>query len=414
MNIFDPSLNEINSKEIKAMLTTTPSRIFHSHGHFWDEGFHNMVLVLWNEHMSVELLSNWLDLMNEDGWIPRELIIDQYSKLNVPKHYHNHITNIANPPTFLFPLLHIAKKLAFKDESSSNFLKVMFSKVARWFDWFINSQAGYHQFSYRWRGRDHLMNKMQKNKMTMSSGIDDYPRSKIVDRYERHLDLRCWIAFAANITGQIANLVGEERSKYDEIFKHLTEESLLDDLHWDNKYMRFGDFGAETGSIISIFSSHKVVNRIGYISIFPFLMKIIHPDSYKLKFIIDDMTNERKLWTDYGLRSLSKSDEYYKQNNDINAEDEPQWRGSIRLNINYLALRALKYYETHSVRYQNVIQDLYQRLRENILNNVIDVYYEQGNFYERYNDETGAGEGHYPHSSASLFILILSEEYFDE
>ena len=57
-------------------------------------------------------------------------------------------------------------------------------------------------------------------------------------------------------------------------------------------------------------------------------------DSKRLGAVLDLIGDEEELWSPYGLRSLSKSDEFYHT-----AED--YWRGPIWMNMNYLAVSQL-------------------------------------------------------------------------
>ena len=54
------------------MLSFTPSRFGFPRPFFWDEGFHTMLGCRWNSDICLESLANWLDTIDEDGWIPRE------------------------------------------------------------------------------------------------------------------------------------------------------------------------------------------------------------------------------------------------------------------------------------------------------------------------------------------------------
>ena len=54
------------------------------------------------------------------------------------------------------------------------------------------------------------------------------------------------------------------------------------------------------------------------------------------------MEDPSKLWTPFGLRSLSQSSSLYMRRN--TEHDPPYWRGQIWININYLAVRALRHY----------------------------------------------------------------------
>jgi len=72
----------------------------------------------------------------------------------------------------------------------------------------------------------------------------------------------------------------------------------------------------------------------GYISIFPLLLGLVPKDSPHLGALLDIISDPDHLWSEYGIRSLSKSDEFYSQG-------ENYWRGPIWINMNYLALSSL-------------------------------------------------------------------------
>ena len=66
------------------------------------------------------------------------------------------------------------------------------------------------------------------------------------------------------------------------------------------------------------------VPRIGYVSLFPLLLKLLAPDNPRLGAVLDMMENPALLWSDFGIRSLSASDPYYRKNNA--QHDTPYWR----------------------------------------------------------------------------------------
>jgi mannosyl-oligosaccharide glucosidase len=61
---------------------------------------------------------------------------------------------------------------------------------------------------------------------------------------------------------------------------------------------------------------------------------LLPADSPRIKPILDLIANPEELWSEYGIRSLSKKDEFY-------GTDENYWRSPIWINMNYLIVKNL-------------------------------------------------------------------------
>lgn len=92
--------------------------------------------------------------------------------------------------------------------------------------------------------------------------------------------------------------------------------------------------GASSCLIISLRTSIDIVDQQGYISIFPFLLGLLEPDSPNLGAILKAVRDPAQMWTDFGLRSLSRDHPLY-------GTGEDYWRSPIWIPINYLALQSL-------------------------------------------------------------------------
>lgn len=90
------------------LYTAVPSRSFFPRGFLWDEGFHQLLVAHWDtsivkvtpthtctgmeynlvamEFVSVvqDVVAHWLDLINKEGWIPREQILGDEARSKVP------------------------------------------------------------------------------------------------------------------------------------------------------------------------------------------------------------------------------------------------------------------------------------------------------------------------------------------
>ena len=72
----------------------------------------------------------------------------------------------------------------------------------------------------------------------------------------------------------------------------------------------------------------------GYISLFPFMTGLLPPSHPNLPHILNLISNPDELWSPYGIRSLSQTDEFY-------GTEENYWRSPIWVNMNYLIIRNL-------------------------------------------------------------------------
>lgn len=414
------------------LYTAVPSRSFFPRGFLWDEGFHNLLISRWDLNITKEILGHWLDTMNIEGWIPREQILGQEARARVPNEFIVQKNSNANPPTFFLTIDNLIKRTDGQNlEKDKEFLKLLYPRLKAWFLWFNTTQIGKLPGTYRWRGRDSNTNK-ELNPKTLTSGLDDYPRASHPTINEYHVDLRCWIALAAGILSDIANLIGESSEDFVVTHRYLTNNELLDTLHWSSTSQTYSDFGLHSDNVkliqpkpphitpgqpmpkmemirfVKDEPTFKFVNNFGYVSLFPFLLKIIKPENAKLGKILKDMRDPNLMWTNYGLRSLSKKSPLYMEYN--TEHDPPYWRGAIWININYMAVQALYYYSVVPGPSQEQAFNLYKELRKNLVTNILSEYRRTGYIWEQYNDKTGKGQGSHPFTGwSSLVVLIMAE-----
>ena len=418
------------------LLTGVPSRSFFPRGFLWDEGFHNLLIGRWDEQLSMEILGHWLDLVNIEGWIPREQILGDEARARVPPQFVEQHNENANPPTLFLPLQRIVHRLAMRNNSDDHkYLERLFPRLKAWYDWYATTQTGPDDSTYRWRGRDADTNK-QMNPLTLTSGLDDYPRASHPTTSERHVDLRCWMALASGVMAEIAEALGEPADVYKKTYSLLTDNVLLDKLHWSDAKQRYSDYGLNSDQVklerpkpkpqaagqrpppppdkVRVTKKDPVYGFVdstfGYVSLFPFLLKIVQPDSLKLGKVLSDLHDPNLLWTKYGLRSLAKNAPLYRKYN--TEHDPPYWRGAIWINMNYLVLGALHHYRETTGPHSKMAGEIYTELRENIVNNMLQQYQKTGYIWENYDDTTGEGRGSHPFTGwSALIVAIMAEEY---
>ncbi|XP_033105341.1 mannosyl-oligosaccharide glucosidase-like isoform X2 [Anneissia japonica] len=423
-----------------ALYTAVPSRSFFPRGFLWDEGFHNLLISQWNPDISMDIIGHWLDLMNIEGWIPREQILGEEARSKVPDEFVVQNNENANPPTLFLSIQSILRTIDSKAESSRQFISRIYPRLKVWYNWYNTTQSGPVKSSYRWRGRDPTTDR-ELNPKTLTSGLDDFPRASHPSNSERHIDLRCWMALASGIMADLAKEVGDPSTEYKATYDLLTDNALLDKLHWSPSKKMYSDFGNHTKAVflqrtqpppppkpqpgkrippppkmpkVRIVKGtppkEMFVDTLGYVSLFPFLLQVLKPDSDKLGKVLMDIKDPNLLWTKYGLRSLSKSDPLYMKYN--TEHDPPYWRGTIWINMNFLAVRALYHYSNTEGPHSDAAWQLYQELRQNLITNILKQYDMSGYVWEHYSDVNGKGQGTHPFTGwTSLVVLMMAERY---
>ena len=307
--------------------------------------------------------------MDEDGWIGREQILGPEARSKVPQEFQVQFPHYANPPTLFLvfetlidkikggksmikrtsdPLDHVRNAQLDKPEAAISYLRALYPLLKRHYFWFRKTQWGdiksYDRdaFStkegYRWRGRTvrHIL----------TSGLDDYPRPQPPHPGELHTDLISWMGMMTRSMRRIAETIGETEDVTEFQGYETAIIRNIDDLHWDNDAKTYCD------ATIDDYEESVHVCHKGYISIFPFLTGLLPADSTRLGAILDLISDPEELWSQYGIRSLSKKDEFYET-------DENYWRSPIWINMNYLIVTNLLV-SSHSsyLEFQIVLQKL--------------------------------------------------------
>lgn len=295
-----------------------------------------------------------------------KLLDEQLGGLNVP------LASLlsGSSPHSTLPSLHLENP-----RLAHSFLKSIYPALRRHYYWFRRTQRALlkpygrtppsRTEAYRWRGRtaDHIL----------TSGLDDYPRARPPHNGELHVDLMSWMGLFAKTMQDISGFLGLDND-VDEFKKH--EKGILqnlDALHWSEKEQMYCDVSVDDDGKFLLVpdapanladESYHVCHR-GYISLFPFLLGILPPSHPHLPKILDLVTDPKHLWSPYGIRSLSKSHPLF-------GKDENYWRGPIWIQMNWLALKAMKEKYILSGEVEGA-EKVYKDLRKNIVENVFKV-----------------------------------------
>ena len=140
------------------------------------------------------------------------------------------------------------------------------------------------------------------------------------------------------------------------------------------------------------------------------MLRLLPPDAPQLGAILDLMRDPMRLWSDHGLRSLSKADPWYAREN--KEGDAPYWRGPIWVNLNYLALSGLRHYASVPGPSRERAATIYAELRDNLVGTMLDAWKATGYFWEQYDPDTGEGRRNHPFNGwSALVLLVLAEIY---
>jgi mannosyl-oligosaccharide glucosidase len=327
---------QVNRDPPTELFTSIPSRPFFPRGFLWDEGFHLIPIAEWDIDLTLEIVQSWFNLMDEDGWIAREQILGPEARSKVPPEFQVQYPHYANPPTLFMILDGFVDKLnadrydAVHAAALKEHIRKFYPLLKRQYFWFRKTQSGdiksydreasSMKEAYRWRGRT--------PRHILTSGLDDYPRAQPPHPGELHTDLISWMGMVSRSLRRVAESLGEADDASE--FKGYENAIIrnIDDLHWSPSANTFCD------ATIDDYEESVHVCHKGYISIFPFMAGLVPANSPRLKPILDLLSDPEELWSNYGIRSLSKKDEYY-------GTDENYWRSPIWINMNYLIVKNL-------------------------------------------------------------------------
>ena len=146
----------------------------------------------------------------------------------MPSEFVTQDPRIANPPTLLFAFRQLVKRAiehskqgaapqrvvdveilaegeqSARSEASIAGLEIqeLFEKVKKWVFYLEKSQKSKLPSSYRWFGRT--------ENHCLASGMDDFPRHRILSQSESNVDLLSWILFAYQNLAEIDEMLNGE------------------------------------------------------------------------------------------------------------------------------------------------------------------------------------------------------------
>ncbi|KAG2483058.1 hypothetical protein HYH03_018041 [Edaphochlamys debaryana] len=458
------------------LFTAVPSRSFFPRGFLWDEGFHQLLVQRWDPQLSRDVMAHWFDLMNSQGWIPREQILGEEARSRVPPEFVVQNPSHANPPSLFLPIANMATQLVAAAHNASAagsdpaelarvsaFLRRAWPRLEAWYRWFNTTQAGPLPGSYRWHGRDPQAT-AELNPKTLTSGLDDFPRASHPDATERHLDLRCWMALASQAMYDIGSSLGLPAAAvqpYAAATAVLSDLRGLRRLHFDEGRGWFADWGTHTEDVALAIKRTTVpgqpgqppqardvservtkgwplpqfVPQFGYVSLFPLIMKLLPTGGPNgadgaaaaaaegaaggaaagagAELTLQQIALLRDTSLLWSPHGLrSLAASASLYKKRNTADDPPYWRGQIWMNINYLVLRALNHYAAVGGEVGAAAAAAHDELRKRLLTTLLSNYRNNGYLYEQYDDETGRGTSSHPFTGWTALLTLIAAQEY--
>lgn len=395
--IYDNVTQSVTWGPVTSGWTIVPDRPDHAQGYLWDDGFHQQLVHHWDMEWTMEILRSWYDEADDQGWIPRQMILGDEARWSARPSSWAQIPGSANPPSHIWILQSLLRyqqrnKLLLSDKFK-DFLRSIWHPLERNLQWYLRTQASEIPGFFRWQGRT--------TEYCLPSGMDDYPRAPMLTKREAHLDLHCWMIASCRAVSKVATALGmhEKATFYEQKRSKLTN-SLLGSF-WDDETGVFDDFYMDE-------DDNKIfVRHLGYLNFFPVFLDVLPTNSTLFEHLLLKLLDrDNGLWTEFGLRSLSKKDPYFMKG-------DSYWTGLLWLNINYLAVSTLHGY-SHSTEgpIRESVQEAYTDLRRGLMKLVVDQFVETGFIWEVYDAISGKGRDNHPFTGwSALIVNIMAELY---
>lgn len=233
-------------------------------------------------------LKSWFETTWDDGWIPREQIRGPETEEYANKAFMSQTQDEANPPTLMLPMAILAREMKKGDPTIMKFFESVYPKIKKWFYWFHNSgQVEKDKELFKWKERS--------PGLYLGSGLDDYPRGN--SKY--HLDLQCWVVFFA-----------QQLLTFSEEFDSKTESEKIMNIYEKSKENLFTVF-TDTDGLMKDVTQEGFSPHFGYITILPLALGLLDDGSKEFNATLALIANPNLLWSEFGIRSLSKKDRFF-------------------------------------------------------------------------------------------------------
>jgi mannosyl-oligosaccharide glucosidase len=367
----------------RKLLTLIPAKLGFPRGFWWDEGFHQMILLRFNKQLHEEITTYWFDLQNETtGWIAREQIIGTEARLQAPEWAWSGLINQMNPPIFYLT----EEQYLIKDPNrASQFIRNIFNKMKLTYTWYKNELQSDVSNTFTWNGR--------VGDSSLDSGLDDWPRSFKMTHGEKNVDIQAWMAASAKALVRMAHAIGDKEAalQYQRDFDDMLLK--LQQYYWNEQVQFYTDVADSSG---------KHMDHIGFPGALPICLGI-ETNKTRINQTIEKMASYDYLLDTHGFLSLSKSDRYWRTTGNY-------WRGNLWVNQQYLCCQGLKQYEDQFPK----AKILRHKVQTTFLTTMLRNYFfrKNGGIFETYHPISGKGYNNAPFAGwSSLALLMLSEDY---